>query len=77
MKASQIREMNREELDQKYRELREEHFNLRFQAASGQIEKPHLLSAVRRDIARVLTIINEQQVVEQSGESGGHSGRRK
>ena len=61
MKASQIREMTREELEQKYRELREEHFKLRFQAASGQIEKPHLLRSVRRDIARVLTIINEKQ----------------
>ncbi len=61
MKASQIREMTREELEQKYRELREEHFNLRFQAATGQIEKPHLLRAVRRDIARVRTIIAEQQ----------------
>ncbi len=61
MKASQIREMTQEELEQKYRELREEHFKLRFQAASGQIEKPHLLRSVRRDIARVLTIINEKQ----------------
>ncbi len=65
MKASQIREMTREELEQKYRELREEHFNLRFQAATGQIEKPHLLRAVRRDIARVLTIIEEQKAAGQ------------
>ena len=65
MKASQIREMTREELEQKYRELREEHFNLRFQAATGQIEKPHLLRAVRRDIARVRTIIEEQKAAGQ------------
>ena len=65
MKSSQIREMTREELEQKYRELREEHFNLRFQAATGQIEKPHLLRAVRRDIARVLTIIGEQKAAGQ------------
>ncbi len=61
MKASQIREMTPEELEQKYRELREEHFKLRFQAASGQMEKPHLLGDVRRDIARVLTIMKEKR----------------
>lgn len=61
MKASQIREMTPEELEQKYRELREEHFNLRFQAASGQIEKPHLLRSVRRDIARVLTVMRQRK----------------
>lgn len=68
MKASLIREMTREELQQKYRELREEHFNLRFQAASGQIEKPHLLRSVRRDIARVLTVIRERRTAEETTE---------
>lgn len=61
MKASQIREMTPEELEGKLRELREEHFKLRFQAASGQIEKPHLLGSVRRDIARVLTVMKEKK----------------
>ncbi|MFH1038665.1 MAG: 50S ribosomal protein L29 [PVC group bacterium] len=61
MKASQLREMSPEELEQKYRELREEHFKLRFQAASGQIEKPHLIGEVRREIARVLTVIRERK----------------
>ncbi len=68
MKASLIREMTREELEQKYRELREEHFNLRFQAASGQMEKPHLLRSIRRDIARVLTVIRERRAAEESTE---------
>ncbi len=68
MKASLIREMTREELQQKYRELCEEHFNLRFQAASGQIEKPHLLRSVRRDIARVLTVIRERRTAEETTE---------
>ena len=61
MKASQIREMTPEELEGKYRELREEHFKLRFQAATGQMEKPHLLASVRRDIARVLTVMKEKR----------------
>ena len=59
MKASQLREMTIEELERKHRELQEEHFKLRFQAGTGEIEKPHLIGAVRRDIARVLTIKRE------------------
>ena len=59
MKASQIREMTPAELRQKYSELQQELFHLRFQAASGQIEKPHLIKETKRDIARVLTIMKE------------------
>jgi large subunit ribosomal protein L29 len=61
MKASKLREMTIEELERKLQELREEHFKLRFQAGSSEIEKPHLIGEVRRDIARVLTIIREQR----------------
>jgi len=61
MKASQLREMTIEELERKLRELREEHFKLRFQASSSETEKPHLFGEVRRDIARVLTIIREMR----------------
>lgn len=57
MKASQIREMSIEEQKQKFRELQEELFHLRFQASSGQLEKPHLVKRVKRDIARMLTIM--------------------
>jgi len=62
MKASQLREMTIEELARKLRELREEHFKLRFQAGSSETEKPHLFGEVRRDIARVLTIMREKRV---------------
>ncbi|MEA1928128.1 MAG: 50S ribosomal protein L29 [Candidatus Auribacterota bacterium] len=61
MKASELREMTIEELERKHQELREEHFKLRFQAASGQSEKPHLIGYARRDIARVLTVIRERR----------------
>lgn len=54
--------MTIEELERNHRELLEEHFKLRFQAGSGEIEKPHLIGVVRRDIARVLTIIREKGV---------------
>ena len=57
MKPNQIREMTSEERQQKLFELRDQLFRLRFQASSGQIEKPHLIKQVKRDIARLITII--------------------
>ena len=62
MKASVLREYTDEELVQKYQELNEELFNLRFQLATGQIEKVGRINAVRRDIARVKTIQRERQL---------------
>jgi large subunit ribosomal protein L29 len=53
MKASDLREMTDEELKSKEEELRNELFNLRFQAASGQIENPMRIRWVRKEIARV------------------------
>lgn len=62
MKASVLREYTDEELLQKYQELSEELFNLRFQLATGQIEKVGRINTVRRDIARVKTIQRERQL---------------
>ena len=62
MKARELRELSTEELQQKDRELVEELFNLRFQLATGQIEKVGRISMVRRDIARVKTIQRERQL---------------
>ena len=62
MKARELRELSTEELQQKDRELVEELFNLRFQLATGQIEKVGRISTVRRDIARVKTIQRERQL---------------
>ena len=61
MKASELRELNGDELQQKGQELVEELFNLRFQLATGQIENVGRILSVRRDIARVKTIQREQQ----------------
>lgn len=61
MKASELRELSGDELEQKGQELVEEMFNLRFQLATGQIENVGRIAAVRRDIARVKTIQREQQ----------------
>jgi large subunit ribosomal protein L29 len=59
MKASEIRENSPEELTRKNLDLKEELFNLRFQHATGQLENTARLKQVKRDIARVQTILKE------------------
>lgn len=59
MKASTLREMTREELNQKLRELRGALFNLRFQHATSQLENTAQLGKTRRSIAQILTVIRE------------------
>jgi large subunit ribosomal protein L29 len=61
MKASELRELSSDELQEKGEELVQELFNLRFQLATKQIENVGRIAAVRRDIARVKTIQREQQ----------------
>ncbi len=60
MRPSEIRAMTIDELDQKEKELRKELFNLRFQQATGEIQNPKRIYAVRKDIARILTIKTEK-----------------
>ncbi|TQV74758.1 50S ribosomal protein L29 [Aliikangiella marina] len=60
MKASELREKSVEELQGELLELRKEQFNLRMQKATGQSEQTHTLRNVRRDIARVKTILNQK-----------------
>ena len=60
MKATELREMTSEDLDKKLKELKEELFNLRFQHAINQLDNPHKIVDVKRDIARVMTVINEK-----------------
>jgi large subunit ribosomal protein L29 len=59
MKASEIRDMNLDEMHAKLSDLREELFNLRFQHEIGQLENPQLMKQNKRDIARVETVIKE------------------
>ena len=66
MKAHEVRDLGPDELQQKYQELVEELFNLRFQLATGQIENIGRISAVRRDIARVKTVQRERQLQSTS-----------
>jgi len=60
MKVNELRDMTSEALDKKLKELKEELFNLRFQHAINQLDNPHKIEDVKRDIARVMTIINEK-----------------
>ena len=60
MRAADLRELTEEELAAKLRELEEEIFNLRFQAAAKQLENTARLSQCRRDIARVKTVLRER-----------------
>ena len=62
MKASEIREMTAEELNQKLTDLKAELFNLRFQLAINQLDNPRRISAVKKDIARVKTVIRENEL---------------
>lgn len=58
LKASELREKSAEELTSTLHELRKEQFNLRMSQGSGQQVKPHLFKLVRRNIARVKTVLN-------------------
>ena len=61
MKASEIRNLTKDELEQKYKSLRGELFNLKFQAKTGRLEKPHRIRQIKRDIARIKTIFRETE----------------
>jgi large subunit ribosomal protein L29 len=61
MKASELRGKNASELKEMLLELRKEQFGLRMQHGNGSLEDRHQLKAVRRDIARVKTVMNQMQ----------------
>ena len=60
MKAAELKNMTAEELNAKLKELKGELFNLRFQHAINQLENPHKIADVKRDIARVMTVLNQK-----------------
>lgn len=62
MRAEKLRDMTGEELELKLRDLKEELFNLRFQNATAQLENPLRIRKVRRDIARVKTVMKEKEI---------------
>ena len=62
MKAYEIRNLSEQDINQKLEEASEELFNLRFQLAIGQVKDPNRITAVRRDIARMKTVLRERQL---------------
>lgn len=60
MTANEIRKLSGEELDAKLRDLKDELFKLRFQHAINQLDNPHKIADVKKDIARVMTVIREK-----------------
>ena len=61
-KAHELDEMTDVDLETRLREAKEELFNLRFQAATGQLENHGRLQAVRKDIARIYTVLREREL---------------
>jgi large subunit ribosomal protein L29 len=62
VKAKEIRQMSDKELNEKLMDLKSELFNLRFQLATGQLDNPMRIKAVRKDIARIKTIMREREL---------------
>lgn len=67
MKATELRSKTREELDQELLELKDELFKLRFQHATNQLSNPQQLKYVKRNIARVLTVMREMELEKKGG----------
>ena len=60
MKGIELKELSQDELTQKLRDLKEEYLNLRTERALGRLGQPHRFRLVKRDIARVMTILREK-----------------
>ena len=66
MNAKEIRELNNAELNEKLGKLKEELFNLRFQLAINQLENPMRIVAVKKDIARIKTVLRENEIKDST-----------
>ena len=71
--AGELRELTDEELVDRLRESKEELFNLRFQMATGQLDNNRRVRTVRREIARIYTVLNERELGLASGPAGEES----
>ncbi len=68
MKASEIRDMSVEEMNEKLTDLKDELFRLRFQLAVNQLDNTARLKAVKKDIARIKTILRENEIKSSVGQ---------
>lgn len=62
MKAKEVREMTQQELNEQLSSIKEELFNLRFQQATGQLENPLRIKEIKKDYARVKTILRQREL---------------
>ncbi|MFP5225049.1 MAG: 50S ribosomal protein L29 [Actinomycetota bacterium] len=62
MDAQELRDLSEEDLQRKLAEVKEELFNLRFQLATGQLDNPTRIKVLRKDIARINTVIREHEL---------------
>lgn len=62
MKIQEIRDLSTQELEDKIKDLKEELFNLRFQNATNQLDNPMRIVSVKKDIARVKTVLKEKEL---------------
>ena len=62
MKASEVKDLTTAELESKLKDLKAELFNLRFQLAINQLDNPMRISVVKKDIARVKTVLRENEI---------------
>ena len=62
MKTSDIRKMSVEDINKKIVEIKTELFELRMKQATGSLEKPHMINALRKDVARLKTILREREI---------------
>jgi len=67
MKASEIKDLNMEEMHRKLVDLKQELFNLRFQHETGQLENSQKMKQTKRDIARVKTVIKQSELNNKTG----------
>jgi len=69
MKINEIRDLSGQEILDKIQDLKEELFNLRFQNAMNQLDNPKRISAVKKDIAKLKTILKEQELGLNAGKN--------
>ena len=70
MKAHELRSMNRDELEERVRELRQELFNLRFRGTTQKLDNPLRMRIARRDLARTITVLHEFDLGLEAGTPG-------
>ena len=71
LKVSEIKELGRAEIERKLEETKEELFNLRFQNATGQLDNYKRITELRRDVARIKTILRDKEIqAAEAAEAG-------